>query len=59
MKIVVTTTVLLLVGSKRTASAHTATPNLTPIAARPFKADRNSLTNDHTPGWFRDAKFGN
>ena len=28
------------------------------IAAGPFKPDWNSLTNYHTPDWFRDAKFG-
>ena len=32
--------------------------NLPPIAAGPFKADWSSLTNYHTPDWFRDAKFG-
>ena len=40
------------------AFARTNSLNLSPIAAGPFKADWNSLTNYVTPDWFRDAKFG-
>lgn len=29
-----------------------------PIAAGPYEATRQSLTNYHCPDWFRDAKFG-
>jgi len=38
--------------------APDAPVQLPPIAAGPFKADWNSLTNYQTPEWFRDAKFG-
>ena len=41
-----------------TAAAQTNSLNLPPIAGGPFKADWSSLTNYHTPDWFRDAKFG-
>ena len=49
---------LLLSASLATAFAQTNSLNLPPIAAGPFKADWNSLTNYVTPEWFRDAKFG-
>ena len=49
---------LLLGVSLNTAFAQTNSLNLPPIAAGPFKADWNSLTNYVTPEWFRDAKFG-
>ncbi len=51
-------TVLLLGVSLVAAVAQTNLLNLSPIAAGPFKADWNSLTNYQTPEWFRDAKFG-
>ena len=49
---------LLLGVSLATAFAQTNSLNLSPIAAGPFEADWNSLTNYATPEWFRDAKFG-
>ena len=53
---------LLLLGLMLTAAvAQTGSSpalKLPPIAAGPFKADWNSLTNYQTPEWFRDAKFG-
>ena len=49
---------LLLGLSLASAVAQTNSLNLPPIAAGPFKADWNSLTNYQTPEWFRDAKFG-
>jgi len=49
----------LLVGlSLASAFAQNSSLKLPPIAAGPFKADWNSLTNYQTPDWFRDAKFG-
>jgi alpha-L-fucosidase len=51
-------TVLLLCVSLDTAFAQTNLLQLPSIAAGPFKADWNSLTNYQTPDWFRDAKFG-
>ena len=54
-------TALLLGWSLTAAVAQTHSPaalKLPPIAAGPFKADWNSLTNYATPDWFRDAKFG-
>ena len=53
-----TLTGLLLGLLLTSASAQTNSLNLPPIAAGPFKADWNSLTNYATPDWFRDAKFG-
>ena len=49
---------LLLILSLTAAVAQTNSLKLPPIAAGPFKADWNSLTNYQTPDWFRDAKFG-
>ena len=49
---------LLLGLSLMTTVAQTNSLKLPPIAAGPFKADWNSLTNYQTPDWFRDAKFG-
>ena len=49
---------LLLGVSLATVFAQTNSLPLPPIAAGPFKADWNSLTNYQTPDWFRDAKFG-
>ena len=49
---------LLLGVSLATAVAQTNSLKLPPIAAGPFKADWNSLTNYQTPEWFRDVKFG-
>jgi alpha-L-fucosidase len=46
-----------LLFAARILVAESALP-LPPIAAGPFKADWNSLTNYQTPDWFRDAKFG-
>ncbi len=51
-------TALLLGLSLTAAVAQTNSLQLPPIAAGPFKADWNSLTNYSTPDWFRDAKFG-
>src|SRR5271170_6712696 len=54
-------TALLLGLMLTTVFAQTDSPSalkLPPIAAGPFKADWNSLTNYQTPEWFRDAKFG-
>ena len=51
-------TALLLGLSLTAAVAQTNSLSLPPIAAGPFKADWNSLTNYQTPEWFRDAKFG-
>ncbi|MEI8289395.1 MAG: alpha-L-fucosidase [Verrucomicrobiota bacterium] len=51
-------TSLLLGLSLAAAVAQNRSLNLPPIAAGPFKADWNSLTNYQTPEWFRDAKFG-
>ena len=49
----------LLLGLSLTAAvAQTNDLQFPPIAAGPFKADWNSLTNYSTPDWFRDAKFG-
>ncbi len=51
--------VLLLGCSLATAVAQTNALKLPPIAAGPFQADWNSLTNyQSAPEWFRDAKFG-
>ena len=54
----ITFAALLLGISLATAVAQTNTLQLPPIAAGPFKANWNSLTNYQTPEWFRDAKFG-
>ena len=51
-------TTLALGFSLATALAQTNSLQLPPIAAGPFKADWNSLTNYQTPEWFRDEKFG-
>jgi alpha-L-fucosidase len=48
----------LLAFSLVTTEAQKSLLNLPPIAAGPFKADWNSLTNYSTPEWYRDAKFG-
>jgi alpha-L-fucosidase len=53
-----TLSVLLLGCSLASAVAQTNALKLPPIAAGPFQADWNSLTNYQTPEWFRDAKFG-
>ena len=51
-------TALLLGVSLAKVLAQSSSLSLPPIAAGPFKADWNSLTNYQTPDWFRDAKFG-
>ena len=51
--------VLVLGCSLAAAAAQTNSLSLPPIAAGPFKADWNSLTNyQSAPEWYRDAKFG-
>jgi alpha-L-fucosidase len=52
-------TTLALGFSLATVLAQTNSLQLPPIAAGPFKADWNSLTNyQSAPEWYRDAKFG-
>ena len=49
--------IALLLGVSLTAAvAQNNSLKLPPIAAGPFKADWNSLTNYQTPEWFRDRK---
>jgi alpha-L-fucosidase len=50
--------IALFAGSVMAAQAQTNSLQLPPIAAGPFQADWNSLTNYQAPEWFRDAKFG-